>query len=51
MIAIGGGIIVYIIIKAIEGGVSYTYNEVKTPNGTLVADTEIAIESLDGSTR
>ena len=25
--------------------------KIKTPNGTLVADTEIAIESLDGSTR
>ena len=29
---------------------SYTYNEMKTPNGTLVADTDIAIESLNGET-
>lgn len=40
----------YVIVTAIDEGVRYTYNEMKTPNGTIVADTDIAVESLDGAT-
>ena len=31
-------------------GVRAIWNEMKTPNGTIVADTDIAVESLDGAT-
>lgn len=44
------GIIGTAIFTAGAFGLRAIWNEMKTPNGTLVADTDIAIESLNGET-
>ncbi len=44
------GIGISITAMALWKGGEWVIEEIKTPNGTLVADTDIAVESLDGAT-
>ena len=49
-VPIVAGVIATVTVMAFAAGVKYVWNEMKTPNGTLVAETDIAVESLDGAT-